>query len=345
MAAANRAEPVDLDREGRAASSHRRQPFGAEPIADPARTTRPHRRARAARRCRAGTRPSPERGQAVEDLGRERPGDDVAEDDDPVRPASRGVGEHGVERVEVPVDVGERGGRHRRGERTRTAFGGASTSNRACGWQSSWRLRSSPWRARRRRAARPSQSPSSTRASTGRSGARSRLERRRRFRRHARHRRARDRRRDRRRRRPAAAAGSCRCGSPTSRARRRRDWSPPGSAGRRARRARDQPELGTGDRRPLDRPGGAGDRGGGRRGLGGHAAAMNDGSRDPNLNPWASRSPDAVRVGCGRRRRAAALVDRIAGIWVDIGARARRPRARRRAWRARPRSSSPPIPS
>ena len=26
-------------------------------------------------------------------------------------------------------------------------------------------------------------------------------------------------------------------------------------------------------------------------------AVMNDGSRDPNLNPWASRSPDAVRVG------------------------------------------------
>jgi subtilisin family serine protease len=50
------------------------------------------------------------------------------------------------------------------------------------------------------------------------------------------------------------------------------------------------------------------------------AAAMNDGSRDPSLNPWASRSPDAVRV---------AAVDEAGrllpasnhGIWVDLGAR------------------------
>jgi subtilisin family serine protease len=50
------------------------------------------------------------------------------------------------------------------------------------------------------------------------------------------------------------------------------------------------------------------------------AAAMNDGSRDPNLNPWASRSPDAVRVGAvddnGRL-----LPSSNHGIWVDIGAR------------------------
>jgi hypothetical protein len=51
------------------------------------------------------------------------------------------------------------------------------------------------------------------------------------------------------------------------------------------------------------------------------AAAMNDGSRDPNLNPWASRSPDAVRVAAvdeaGRL-----LSSTNHGIWVDIGARA-----------------------
>jgi subtilisin family serine protease len=51
------------------------------------------------------------------------------------------------------------------------------------------------------------------------------------------------------------------------------------------------------------------------------AAAMNDGSRDPNLNPWASRSPDAVRVAAvddaGRL-----LSSTNRGIWVDIGARA-----------------------
>lgn len=51
------------------------------------------------------------------------------------------------------------------------------------------------------------------------------------------------------------------------------------------------------------------------------AAAMNDGSRDPNLNPWASRSPDAVRVAAvddaGRL-----LPSTNRGIWVDIGARA-----------------------
>jgi subtilisin family serine protease len=50
------------------------------------------------------------------------------------------------------------------------------------------------------------------------------------------------------------------------------------------------------------------------------AAAMNDGSRDPNLNPWASRSPDAVRVGAvddeGRLQPSSNR-----GIWVDIGAR------------------------
>jgi subtilisin family serine protease len=51
------------------------------------------------------------------------------------------------------------------------------------------------------------------------------------------------------------------------------------------------------------------------------AAAMNDGSRDPNLNPWASRSPDAVRVAAvddaGRL-----LSSTNRGIWVDLGARA-----------------------
>lgn len=48
-------------------------------------------------------------------------------------------------------------------------------------------------------------------------------------------------------------------------------------------------------------------------------AAMNDGSRDPNLNPWASRSPDAVRVGAtdndGRLQPSSNR-----GVWVDIGA-------------------------
>ena len=47
---------------------------------------------------------------------------------------------------------------------------------------------------------------------------------------------------------------------------------------------------------------------------------MNDGSRDPNLNPWASRSPDAVRVAAvddGGRL----LSSTNRGIWVDIGAR------------------------
>jgi subtilisin family serine protease len=48
-------------------------------------------------------------------------------------------------------------------------------------------------------------------------------------------------------------------------------------------------------------------------------AAMNDGLRDPNLNPWASRSLDAVRVGAvdddGRL-----LASSNHGIWVDIGA-------------------------
>jgi subtilisin family serine protease len=51
------------------------------------------------------------------------------------------------------------------------------------------------------------------------------------------------------------------------------------------------------------------------------AAAMNDGARDPSLNPWASRSPDAVRVAAvddsGRL-----LPSTNRGIWVDIGARA-----------------------
>ena len=49
-------------------------------------------------------------------------------------------------------------------------------------------------------------------------------------------------------------------------------------------------------------------------------AVMNDGSRDPNLNPWASRSPDAVRVAAvddnGQLLRSSNR-----GIWVDIGAR------------------------
>ena len=48
--------------------------------------------------------------------------------------------------------------------------------------------------------------------------------------------------------------------------------------------------------------------------------AMNDGTRDPNANPWASGSPDAVRVTAvddeGRL-----LPASNHGIWVDIGAR------------------------
>jgi hypothetical protein len=67
-------------------------------------------------------------------------------------------------------------------------------------------------------------------------------------------------------------------------------------------------------------------------------AVMNDGSRD-GLNPWASRSPDAVRVGAvdddGRL-----LPSSNHGIWVDIGARGsatstRRPCRRRRCGRPR----------
>jgi Subtilase family/Divergent InlB B-repeat domain len=48
--------------------------------------------------------------------------------------------------------------------------------------------------------------------------------------------------------------------------------------------------------------------------------AMNDGTRDPNVNPWASGSPDAVRVTAvddqGRL-----LPASNHGIWVDLGAR------------------------
>jgi hypothetical protein len=51
------------------------------------------------------------------------------------------------------------------------------------------------------------------------------------------------------------------------------------------------------------------------------AAAMNDGSRDPNLNPWASRSPDAVRVAATDDG-GHLLPSTNRGIWVDIGARA-----------------------
>ena len=49
-------------------------------------------------------------------------------------------------------------------------------------------------------------------------------------------------------------------------------------------------------------------------------AAMNDGSRDPNLDPWASGSPDAVRVAAVDE--AGRLVPASNhGIWVDLGAR------------------------
>jgi subtilisin family serine protease len=48
--------------------------------------------------------------------------------------------------------------------------------------------------------------------------------------------------------------------------------------------------------------------------------AMNDGTRDPSVNPWASGSPDAVRVTAvddqGRL-----LPASNHGLWVDIGAR------------------------
>jgi subtilisin family serine protease len=47
--------------------------------------------------------------------------------------------------------------------------------------------------------------------------------------------------------------------------------------------------------------------------------AMNDGTRNPQINPWASESPDAVRVTAvddqGRLLRASNH-----GVWVDIGA-------------------------
>ena len=51
-------------------------------------------------------------GHPVERLRRESPRDDVAEDDDPVRLRKPGIGENGLERVRVAVDVRERSGRH-----------------------------------------------------------------------------------------------------------------------------------------------------------------------------------------------------------------------------------------
>ena len=65
-----------------------------------------------------------------------------------------------------------------------------------------------------------------------------------------------------------------------------------------ARRARDQPQLGPRARRAVDREverAIAGDATAGRASS--RRGAMNDGTRDPNINPWASDSPDAVRVG------------------------------------------------
>ena len=47
--------------------------------------------------------------QAIEDLGRHRPGRDVAADHDRVHLAEGGIGEHGVERGQVPVHVVEGG--------------------------------------------------------------------------------------------------------------------------------------------------------------------------------------------------------------------------------------------
>jgi subtilisin family serine protease len=49
-------------------------------------------------------------------------------------------------------------------------------------------------------------------------------------------------------------------------------------------------------------------------------AVMNDGSRDPNVDPWASMSPDAVRVGAVDDDDEL-LPSSNHGIWVDIGAR------------------------
>jgi subtilisin family serine protease len=48
--------------------------------------------------------------------------------------------------------------------------------------------------------------------------------------------------------------------------------------------------------------------------------AMNDGTRDPNVNPWASGSPDAVRVTAVDDQRRL-LPASNHGIWVDLGAR------------------------
>ena len=72
--------------------------------------------------------------------------------------------------------------------------------------------------------------------------------------------------------------------------------------------------------------------------------AMNDGTRNPRINPWASDSPDAVRVTAVDDQ-GHLLPASNHGVWVDIGARgtATSNAAPRGARRPR-RSCSPPIP-
>jgi hypothetical protein len=112
VAAADRAEAVDLDRKGERPCPDRLDSFRSQPVWHPAE---PVRRVLEGKAVGVAAQEEDRPGQCghpVERLGGEGPRNDVAEYDDPVRTRQPRIGENGLERMAVAVDVRERSGRH-----------------------------------------------------------------------------------------------------------------------------------------------------------------------------------------------------------------------------------------
>ena len=114
VAAANGAEILDIDRERQRPFADGGQALGPQPVAHPAVPLGGILERQPVGVAAQEARGLVDRGDAVVGLGGERAGDDVTEDDDAVSGGEPRVGEHRLERVEVPVDVGDRGDRHAR---------------------------------------------------------------------------------------------------------------------------------------------------------------------------------------------------------------------------------------
>jgi len=112
MAAANRAEAGDGDRERERPFAHSGKAVRPEPLTHPGVPLVIVTEGEAIGVAAQEPDAVAQRCQPIERLGWKRAGDDVPKDDNPLGGCAAWIGEHRVERLDVAVNVGESGGRH-----------------------------------------------------------------------------------------------------------------------------------------------------------------------------------------------------------------------------------------